>query len=66
VDGLRGEQRADMRMARLSSTILQPHMKPGSKIDAVNFMLYPDDANDIPDDVEDQERKWMIALGRAG
>lgn len=60
-----GEQRNDMRMARLAATVIQPHMKAGAKVDPADFMLYPEDALDLPEDVDAQEREWMLKLGRA-
>ena len=32
----------------------------------IHATLFPDEAHDLPDDVEDQERQWMLQLGRAG
>lgn len=59
-----GEQRADMRMARIATACLQPHMKAGSNLDPADFMLYPDAAHQFPDNVEDQERQWMMKIDR--
>lgn len=49
-------------MARLVWATLQPHSK--STIDPQDFLLFPDDANDLPDDVSAQERAWMLKLDR--
>lgn len=43
-----------------------PHLKPGAKLDAMDYMLFPDDANDLPDDVSEQEKQWMLKLSRIG
>lgn len=53
-----------MRMARLASTAILPHVKPGTKVDPQDYMLFPDDAHELPDDVPDQERAWMLKLNR--
>jgi hypothetical protein len=58
-----GDQRADMRMARLAKTLLLPHTK--SEIDPNDFLLFPDDAHELPDDVEGKERDWMLKLQRS-
>lgn len=60
-----GDQRDDMRMARLATTIIQPHLKPGAKVNPADYMLYPEDALELPEDVDAQERAWMLTLGRA-
>ena len=57
-----GEQRADMRMARMVWAVLQPHTK--ANIDPQDFLLFPDDAHDLPDDADAQEREWMLKLSR--
>lgn len=57
-----GEQRADMRMAQTVWATLAPHSK--ARIDANDFRLFPDEAHDLPDDVEAQEKAWMMKLGR--
>ncbi len=57
-----GDQRADLRMARLVWAMLQPHSK--TPVDAQDFMLFPDDAHDLPDNVEGQEKAWMLKLNR--
>lgn len=51
-------------MARLIEATLRPHMK--GQIDANDFLLFPDDAHDLPDEVDGQEREWMLKLNRAG
>ncbi len=53
-----------MRMARSVVMGLTPHLKPGSKLDANDYMLFPDDAHDLPDDVPSAEKAWMLKLGR--
>lgn len=58
-----GEQRADMRMARAASLIARPSYK--SDIDPSDLMLFPDDAHDLPDDVDAQEKAWMLKLNRS-
>lgn len=59
-----GEQRADMRMTQAVAASIAPHSK--SKIDPNDYMLFPDAAHDLPDDVDGQEREWMMKLGRLG
>lgn len=59
-----GEQRADMRAARIAAVSLMPHVKPGTNIDANDYMLFPDDVHDLPDDVTAEERKMMQRLNR--
>ena len=49
-------------MARSVWAALQPNSK--ATIDPNDFRLYPDEANDLPDDVDDRERQWMLKLGR--
>lgn len=58
-----GDQRADMRMAQTVWAILQPQSK--SQIDANDYRLFPDDAHDLPEDVGDKERAWMLKLNRS-
>ena len=58
-----GDQRADMRMTRLICAALAPHSK--STLDPRDYMLFPDDAHDLPDDVSDQEKQWMRKLARS-
>lgn len=53
-----------MRMARTVTNLLSPHLKPGSNLDPMDFMLYPDDAHSIPDDISAQEKAWMLKLRR--
>ena len=57
-----GEQRADLRMAQTVWAVLQPNSK--AKLDANDFRLYPDEANELPDDISEQERQWMLKLNR--
>lgn len=57
-----GEQRADMRMARLVGAVAAPHVK--ERIDPNDLMLFPDDAHAIPDNVQDHERQMMLKLAR--
>lgn len=57
-----GEQRADMRMAQTMWAVLQPHTK--AALDANDFMLFPDEANELPDDIDAKERRWMLKLNR--
>lgn len=59
-----GDQRADMRMAQTIWAILQPQSK--AKVDPNDFLLFPDDAHDLPEDVDSQERQWMMKLSRSG
>lgn len=59
-----GEQRADMRAARLVWATLAPHSK--SAVDENDYLLFPDEANELPDDVSDQEKQWMLRLQRSG
>ena len=58
-----GDQRADMRMARLAWAMLAPHTK--TPVDQNDFLLFPDEAHELPDDVEAQERAWMMKLSRS-
>ena len=55
-----GEQRDDMRMARLAAATLAPHSR--ASIDANEFLLFPDAAHELPDDVDGRERAWMLKL----
>ena len=57
-----GDQRADLRMARMTWAVLQVASK--SPVDEDGLRLYPDEANSLPDDVSDNERKWMMKLGK--
>ena len=59
-----GEQRADLRMARIAWAVLQVNSK--QPIDEAGLRLFPDEANELPDDVSPQERQWMLALNRSG
>jgi hypothetical protein len=59
-----GEQRADLRMAQTVWAILQPQTK--TKLDPADYRLFPDEAHDLPEDVEAQEKAWMLKLGRVG
>lgn len=61
-----GEQRSDLRMAKLMGAVLEPHLRPGVQVDLNDFLPYPDAAHDLPDDVDETERKWMLKLSRAG
>lgn len=51
-----------MRMAQIVWGTIAPHSK--GKIDAADFRLFPDEAHDLPDDVDAQEKAWMLKLGR--
>ena len=51
-----------MRMAQTVSAVLAPHSKSPPK--PAELMLFPDDRHDIPDDVDDREQQWMLALKR--
>lgn len=51
-------------MARMVTNLLSPHLKPGTQLEPMDFMLYPDDAHNIPDDISDQEKAWMLKLRR--
>lgn len=53
-----------MRMAQLARIVLMPHSKQA--IDASDFLLFPDDMNELPEDVDAQERAWMAKLNRMG
>jgi len=53
-----------MRMARLVWATLAPHTK--TPPDPADHMLFPEDALDLPDDIEAQERDWMLKLQRSG
>lgn len=52
-----------MRMAQTIWAILQPQTK--ATVDPNDYLLFPDDANDLPDDVDPQERAWMLKLSRS-
>jgi hypothetical protein len=41
---------------------LQPHSK--EPLDPNDYRLFPEDALDLPEDVEGQERDWMLKLDR--
>lgn len=58
-----GEQRADMRVANVMWAALQPHSK--STIDANDFLLFPDAAHELPEDVDAKEKAWMLKLQRS-
>ena len=49
-------------MSQIVWATLAPHTK--AKFSASDFLLYPDDEHDIPDDVDAQEREWRLKLGR--
>jgi len=53
-----GEYRADLRMAR--SLAFQCKTPPPLE----DFVLFPDDKNDLPEDVSAHEQQWMLALSR--
>jgi hypothetical protein len=57
-----GDQRDDMRMARLVTAVLAPHSK--STVNPADHMLFPEDRLDLPDEVSAQEQQWMLALKR--
>lgn len=57
-----GDQRADLRMARMTWAVLQVASK--APVDEDGLRLYPDEANNLPEDVSDDERKWMMKLGK--
>lgn len=59
-----GDQRADMRMAKLIVATLLPHTK--ERPDPVAHMLFPDDAHHLPDNLDAKERAIMLALDRMG
>jgi len=59
-----GEQRDDMRMAKMVVAMLAPHTK--DRIEPVDHMLFPDDAHHLPDDLDAQERALMLKLDRMG
>lgn len=59
-----GEQRADLRAARMVWAALAPHSK--SALDENDYRLFPDEANELPDDVSEQEKAWMLKLQRSG
>lgn len=58
-----GDQREDMRMAQTMWAIIQPQTK--QRVDPNDYRLFPDEANDLPDDVNDQEKAWMLKLSRS-
>lgn len=57
-----GEQRADMRMGQIVWAAISPHTQ--SKVDPNDFRLFPDEARDLPEDVDAKERRWMLRLNR--
>ncbi|WP_257556411.1 hypothetical protein [Sphingobium sp. CFD-2] len=57
-----GEQRADIRMSRIMWATLQPHTR--SAVDPTEFMPFPDDVHDLPEDVTSAERQMMAKLKR--
>ena len=59
-----GEQRADLRMARIAWAVLQANSRQPISEDALR--LFPDEAHSLPDDVSAEERQWMLALNRSG
>lgn len=58
------EQRADMRIAKLICAVLAPHTR--QSLSPSEFMLFPDDAHDIPDDVSAAEQAMMLKMSRLG
>jgi hypothetical protein len=52
-----------MRMAQIMWSVIQPQTK--TKIDANDYRLFPDEAHDLPEDVSDQEKEWMLKLNRS-
>ena len=59
-----GEQAADMRHAALSRNLLMPHTR--QSLDQRDFLLFPDDVHDLPDDVSDEEAAMMLKMSRLG
>lgn len=49
-------------MAKTVWSNLVPHSK--ETIDANDFLLFPDEAHDLPEDVNPQEKAWMMKLSR--
>ena len=52
-----------MRMAQIMWSVIQRQTK--TKIDANDYRLFPDEAHDLPEDVSDQEKEWMLKLNRS-
>lgn len=57
-----GEQRGDLRMAKMVCAILSPHTK--ARLDPGDFMLFPDEEHDLPEGLDEQERVWKMRLDR--
>jgi hypothetical protein len=51
-------------MARLVEAMLAPHTK--ERIDPNDYLLFPDAAHELPEDVDARERAWMMKLSRSG
>lgn len=51
-----------MRAAHVMWAVLQPQTK--TRLDPNDYRLFPDEAHDLPEDVTDQERAWMLKLSR--
>lgn len=55
-----GEQRADLRAALVAIAGMQTKSPPLLS----DLMLFPDERNDLPEDVAPEEQQWMLALNR--
>ena len=54
-----GEHRGDLRAAQLLAVQLKQPAPPLG-----DLVLFPDDKNDLPEDVSAHEQQWMLALSR--
>lgn len=52
-----------MQAANIMWAAIQPHSK--NRIDPNDYLLFPDDAHSLPDDVASEEKAWMLRLQRS-
>lgn len=50
-------------MARVVEACLAPHTR--ARLDPNDYLLFPDDRHELPDDIDGQERAWMMKLQRS-
>lgn len=58
-----GDQRDDLRAARLICAVLAPHMR--QRLSPADYLLFPDEANDLEDGLTADEEAWKLRLSRA-
>lgn len=52
-------------MAQIASAVLVPHLKKNASHSPADFLLFPDEKNDLPEDVSSDEQAMMMRLLRA-